>query len=260
MKVSVLGCGRWGSCIAWYLDKTGHEVLSCGLSDAPEFIQLKTTRKNDYLSFPESIEVSDDLEYAVNRAEVIIISISSQYLRSYFEDISKYLIKWAALFGIIAVTMKALPSILSTIASEKISGDTLMSLFEGLTMFIGGIILISSLSGTKLFATADAWYNQLISAATMIGVIAVTFALLPPVIEALGKSGIGDKNVLETFEGLTMFIGGIGLVLGILGKIRCQSLWTTKERWHYIRCFIYEVRIISKNLWSFCRRSIICRR
>ncbi len=81
MKVSVLGCGRWGSCIAWYLDKTGHEVLSCGLPDAPEFIQLKTTRKNDYLSFPESIEVSDDLEYAVNRAEVIIISISSQYLR-----------------------------------------------------------------------------------------------------------------------------------------------------------------------------------
>ena len=135
------------------------------------------------------------------------------------EDISKYLIKWAALFGIIAVTMKALPSILSTMATENISGDAVMSLFEGLTMFIGGIILISSLSGTKLFATADAWYNQLISAATMIGVIAVTFALLPPVIEALGKSGIGDKNILETFEGLTMFIGGIGLVLGILGKV-----------------------------------------
>ena len=90
MKISVLGCGRWGSCIAWYLDKIGHEVLSCGLSDAPEFIQLKNERKNDYLSFPESIEISDDLEYAVSRAEVIVISISSQYLRSYFNDISKY--------------------------------------------------------------------------------------------------------------------------------------------------------------------------
>ena len=33
MKISVLGCGRWGSCIAWYLDKIGHEVLSCGLAD-----------------------------------------------------------------------------------------------------------------------------------------------------------------------------------------------------------------------------------
>lgn len=90
MKISVLGCGRWGSCIAWYLDKIGHSVMTCGLADAPEFIQLKETRKNDYLVFPPSIEISDNLENAVKRAEVIIISISSQYLRSYFEDISKY--------------------------------------------------------------------------------------------------------------------------------------------------------------------------
>ncbi len=89
MKISVLGCGRWGSCIAWYLDKTGHEVLSCGLADAPEFIQLKNERKNDYLAYPDSIEVSSDLAYAVGRAEVVIISISSQYLRSYFADIAK---------------------------------------------------------------------------------------------------------------------------------------------------------------------------
>ena len=90
MKISVLGCGRWGSCIAWYLDRIGHEVLSGGLSFAPEFIQLKTYRKNDYLSFPDSIEISSDLEYSVNRAEVIVISISCQHLREYMTDISKY--------------------------------------------------------------------------------------------------------------------------------------------------------------------------
>jgi glycerol-3-phosphate dehydrogenase (NAD(P)+) len=89
MKVSVLGCGRWGSCIAWYLDKIGHDVLSCGLIDAPEFIQLEKTHKNDYLEFPQSIEVSSDLKKAVDRAEVIVISISSQHLRSYFEEIAK---------------------------------------------------------------------------------------------------------------------------------------------------------------------------
>ncbi len=55
MNVSVLGCGRWGSCIAWYLDKIGHNVLSCGLADAPEFIQLEKTHKNDYLTFTDSI-------------------------------------------------------------------------------------------------------------------------------------------------------------------------------------------------------------
>ena len=57
MKISVLGCGRWGSCIAWYLDKIGHEVLTCGLADAPEFIQLKNYHKNDYLTYLDSFEV-----------------------------------------------------------------------------------------------------------------------------------------------------------------------------------------------------------
>lgn len=89
MKISVLGCGRWGSCIAWYLDRIGHEVVSCGLKDAPELQQLLTTRHNDYLTFPDSIEVTYDLPYAVSRAEVIVISISSQYLRSYMEDIAQ---------------------------------------------------------------------------------------------------------------------------------------------------------------------------
>ena len=90
MKISVLGTGRWGSCIAWYLDKIGHEVVSRGLEDAPDFRELYETHKNDYLTFPESIEVTSDLEYAVNRAEVIVISISSQYLRSYMQEIIKY--------------------------------------------------------------------------------------------------------------------------------------------------------------------------
>ena len=89
MKISVLGCGRWGSCIAWYLDKIGHDVISSGLEDAPEFIKLRDTHKNDYLSFPDSIRMTSDLKTAVDHAEVIIISISSQYLRSYMTDIAK---------------------------------------------------------------------------------------------------------------------------------------------------------------------------
>ncbi len=89
MKVSVLGCGRWGSCIAWYLDKIGHDVISSGLENAPEFIRLRDTHKNDYLSFPESIKMTSDLKTAVDHAEVIVISISSQHLRSYMTDIAK---------------------------------------------------------------------------------------------------------------------------------------------------------------------------
>ncbi len=90
MKISVLGCGRWGSFIAWYLDSIGHEVMTWGLADAPQFIELKETRKNGMLTYPESIELSDDLELAVSRAEVIVISISCQALRSFLADVKKY--------------------------------------------------------------------------------------------------------------------------------------------------------------------------
>lgn len=90
MKISVLGTGRWGSCIAWYLDKIGNEVVSRGIETAPDFQQLYNTHKNDYLSFPPSIEVTSDLKYAVERAEVIIISISSQHLRDYMREISQF--------------------------------------------------------------------------------------------------------------------------------------------------------------------------
>ena len=90
MKISVLGCGRWGSCIAWYLDRIGHEVWSCGLKDAPELQQLLKTHKNDYLVFPESITVTYDHKAAVEHAEVIVISISSQYLRDYMKTVSSF--------------------------------------------------------------------------------------------------------------------------------------------------------------------------
>ena len=51
MNISVLGCGRWGSFIAWYQDKIGNDVYSWGLPDAPEYLQLASQRKNEYLSF-----------------------------------------------------------------------------------------------------------------------------------------------------------------------------------------------------------------
>ncbi len=83
MNITLLGCGRWGSFIAWYLDKIGHNVTIWGLKDAPQFIEIKNTRKNNILTFKESIKVTDDLASAVNSAEIIIISISAQALRSF---------------------------------------------------------------------------------------------------------------------------------------------------------------------------------
>lgn len=90
MKISVLGCGRWGAFIAWYLDKIGQDVTSWGLPDSKHLKELKETRTNGMVTFPESIELTSDLEYAVGRAEIIVISISAQALRSFLSNVKKY--------------------------------------------------------------------------------------------------------------------------------------------------------------------------
>ncbi len=90
MKISVLGCGRWGSFIAWYLCNHGHEVYSWGPEDDYSYQVLKETGKNEYVELDPRIRLTCDLKEAVERAEVIIISISSQGLRGFMQRITAY--------------------------------------------------------------------------------------------------------------------------------------------------------------------------
>lgn len=90
MKISVLGCGRWGSFIAWYLCNHGHDVYSWGPEDDYSYKVLKETGKNEYVALDKRIHLTCDLEEAVSHAETIIISISSQGLRGFMKRITAY--------------------------------------------------------------------------------------------------------------------------------------------------------------------------
>ncbi|MBO4831812.1 MAG: NAD(P)-binding domain-containing protein [Oscillospiraceae bacterium] len=80
MRITVIGCGRWGTCIAWYLDKQGHEVTLCGRPESKRLRQLMETRRNEYIAIPESIRVSHDPSSALD-ADTVVISVGSQDLR-----------------------------------------------------------------------------------------------------------------------------------------------------------------------------------
>lgn len=82
MNISVLGCGRWGTFLAWYANKVGHNVCIWGREGSRNLLQLQETRKNEYLSIPEEIKLTNSLEDAVSFADIIIISISAQQLRN----------------------------------------------------------------------------------------------------------------------------------------------------------------------------------
>lgn len=86
MKITVLGCGRWGSFLAWYSSKIGHDVKLWGRPSSRRMDQLIKFRQNEYLSLPESIRLTKDLDEALD-ADVIIISIGAQQLRSFLTEL-----------------------------------------------------------------------------------------------------------------------------------------------------------------------------
>ena len=90
MKISVLGCGRWGSFIAWYLSRQGNRVTSWGPEDSPSYEVLKNTGRNEYVALDERIALTCDLERAVCEAELIVISISAQGLRGFMQRVMQY--------------------------------------------------------------------------------------------------------------------------------------------------------------------------
>ncbi len=87
MKVSVLGCGRWGSFISWYLNRTGHEVCEWGRENSPSFSALKNTGKNEYVKLAKTIKLTSNLKEALEFSNTIVISISSQSLREFMKSV-----------------------------------------------------------------------------------------------------------------------------------------------------------------------------
>lgn len=92
MKITVIGPGRWGSLITWYLDTLHHKVTLYGMESAPQMQEFLKTRSNNLLTLPESITLSTELS-SVNDAEVIIISIPSQALQGLFDELKALNIK-----------------------------------------------------------------------------------------------------------------------------------------------------------------------
>lgn len=124
MRISVLGCGRWGSFIAWYQATVlKNEVISWGPDGDYSYEILKATGRNEYVELDKSIKLTSDLKFAVDFAEIIIISISSQGLRGFMQKVTQYDIKdkifVLCMKGIEEATGKRLSEVLVESGVEK---------------------------------------------------------------------------------------------------------------------------------------------
>ena len=87
MKFSVLGCGRWGSFIAWYLSLKD-EVILWGRQGSKNLKELSENRCNSIVTLNDRTFVTDDIDKALEN-DNIVISIASQELRSFAKMLSE---------------------------------------------------------------------------------------------------------------------------------------------------------------------------
>ncbi|MGI6174576.1 MAG: NAD(P)H-dependent glycerol-3-phosphate dehydrogenase [Christensenellales bacterium] len=84
MKISVLGCGRWGSFLAWYLDSIRHQIVLWGRAHSQNYQKVQQDSAFD------NITLTQDLHEALSHADVLVVSISAQALRSFMRQLSAF--------------------------------------------------------------------------------------------------------------------------------------------------------------------------
>ena len=169
MKISVLGCGRWGSFIAWYQSTVlKNQVISWGPEGEYSYEILKNTGKNEYVELDKNITLTCDLKYAVESADVIIISISSQGLRGFIKRITEHDIKdkpfVLCMKGIEESTGKRLSEVLveSGISPDKIAVWVGPGHIQAFTQGIPNCMVIDSANDELKRALADNFKSNLI--------------------------------------------------------------------------------------------------
>ena len=79
-KISLIGCGRWGTFLGWYAGNyCGFDQVDMyDIPTSPNFIELRDTRKNPYLSLSDNMILHDKIE-DVLKNDIIIVSIVCQH-------------------------------------------------------------------------------------------------------------------------------------------------------------------------------------
>ena len=87
MKATVIGCGRWGSFIAWYLHEIGHEVTLYGREGSARLEDFRQTRTNGMVTLAADVRLTSDMDEALS-SSLVCISIGSQGLSALMREIA----------------------------------------------------------------------------------------------------------------------------------------------------------------------------
>lgn len=89
-KITIIGAGSWGTALAVLLGNNGKQVTLWGRKEDGIEETARTRVNARYLpgvNIPDEVEVSDDLDHALNETEMLVLSVPSQAVRSVLRQI-----------------------------------------------------------------------------------------------------------------------------------------------------------------------------
>ncbi len=93
-QISVLGAGSYGTALAFCFARNGHNVIMWG-RDKSQIQAMSEQRENaKYLpgaTFPETLSVTNELEYAVTQSEIQLVVVPSHVFANILSDIKPML-------------------------------------------------------------------------------------------------------------------------------------------------------------------------
>ena len=130
-RTTVIGCGRWGTFLAWYAASCGHKTLLYGRPSSRRFQELKAIRKNEYLELPVAVELSDDINKALAHSDFILVAISSQALSRFCEQLPRKLLAGKTMVLCMKGLEQPTGARLTTVAERETGGACRLAVWLG---------------------------------------------------------------------------------------------------------------------------------
>lgn len=129
-RITVIGCGRWGSFIAKHLSDLGFAVTLYGRATSTKMQMLLQNRGSALMKLPDAVTLSLDLKGALQNADLAVISIGAQGLRALAGELRE-----VGFNGTLLLCMKGLEigsgKRLTTIVKEELGADTKVAVWLG---------------------------------------------------------------------------------------------------------------------------------
>ncbi|MDR1691275.1 MAG: NUDIX domain-containing protein [Rickettsiales bacterium] len=122
-NVGVIGAGRWGGWLAYYVAKYKQIPATIyGRASSKDFEELQKTHKNEYLVMPDNVFYTTDLTELLKN-DFIIISVPAQNLRDLCKELNGYDLKGKtfllAMKGLEKTTSKRLTQVFNEEVKQK---------------------------------------------------------------------------------------------------------------------------------------------